>query len=178
MLNRLFAKKPSRKTAKTLYAPIVEAARAPALYEQDGIPDTIEGRLESVMLHTALVIIVLRDGEPDELQLAVSQDLFDTMFDDFDAAMRELGVGDSGIGKKIRFMAEGFYGRAQAYSDALSDEDPQALVAVLARNLFADETAADRSGRFADYVRRSHESLCTQGAAALANGERPAFADA
>lgn len=181
MLRRLFAPKLEKQTARALHAAIVRAARQPSLYSEAGVPDTIEGRFELVVLHTALVILVLRSGaRTDETMSgqagAVSQALFDVMFDDFDAAMRELGVGDSAVGKKIRFMAEGFYGRAAALEAALAaGDDSDELHSVLARNLLRSEATDPRADRLALYVNSAFAALQKQGAAALVSGAEPNF---
>ena len=175
MLRRLFAPKPEKRAAEALYRPIVEAARQPALYGDDGVADTLEGRFETVVLHTALVILVLQKSE-NERARAVSQALFDVMFDDFDAAMRELGVGDSAVGKKIRFMAEGFYGRAQALAAALeADDEARELQLMLGRNLLGIDTPDARAERLALYVNSAFSRLCDQGGEALAKGRAPDF---
>ena len=96
MLNRLFRSKPEKRAGQALYAETLQASRRPEFFAQAGVPDTLEGRMEMVMLNTALVIRTLRLSEEDYPR-AVSQALFDAMFDDFDASMRELGVGDSGV---------------------------------------------------------------------------------
>ncbi|WP_300542886.1 ubiquinol-cytochrome C chaperone family protein [Maricaulis sp.] len=175
MFHRLFAPKPEKRAARALHAAIVRAARQPALYGETGVDDTIEGRFELVVLHTALVVLVLQ-ASGGERARSVSQALFDTMFDDFDAAMRELGVGDSAVGKKIRFMAEGFYGRTTALREALeADDDGAALRSVLARNTFGTETPDTRAERLALYVKSADAALSRQGAAALCGGAEPAF---
>ncbi|WP_339739801.1 ubiquinol-cytochrome C chaperone family protein [uncultured Maricaulis sp.] len=174
MWRNWFRPRPEKAIGKALYAGIVQAARQPALYGEAGVADTLEGRLELILLHAALTIRVLRrdGGEPGR---AVSQVLFDTMFEDFDIAMRELGVGDSGVGKKIRFMAEGFYGRAQGYATALDEADPAGLERVLSRNLLASEAIHPRAAALAGHVRTVVAALDSTGGAALAQGELPAF---
>lgn len=175
MLRRIFAPRPEKATARTLYDAIVRAARQPDLYGDKGVPDTLDGRFELVVLHTALVIIELKNAG-DELAGAVSQSLFDTMFDDFDAAMRELGVGDSGVGKKIRFMAEGFYGRAKGLDEVMrADDDSAGLQDFLSRNVLASDSVDARAERLAVYVNSAHAALAAQGGDALAAGAPPAF---
>ena len=177
MLRQLFRTNPEKRTARELYAGILGAARQPALYGPDGVADTVEGRFELVVLHAALVILVLRQSE-DPAAGRLSQAVFDTMFDDFDAAMRELGVGDSALGKRIRFMAKGFYGRASTLDEAIAADDDSQLQAVLSRNIFASETVDPRAARLALYVNSAHRALTEQGAAALIAGAEPAFPDA
>lgn len=174
MLFGLFKPRPEKLLARELYEHLLAASRQPCLYGEDGVPDTLEGRFEMVVLHTALMIRVLQ-ASPEQAHRDISQLLFDTMFDDFDAAMREMGVGDSGVGKKIRFMAEGFYGRAGVYDEALKDDDPGVLELAIARNIFASEEINSASRKLSDYVRASAEKLDAQGALTLAEGAAPDF---
>ena len=174
MWNRLFGRKPEKRRAEALYRDVVTAARAPHLYADLGVPDTVEGRFEMIILHCALVVLTLKpvDSKPAR---ALSQALFDTMFDDFDAAMREMGVGDSGVGKKIRFMAEGFYGRAEALRDAIDSAGPGQLQTVLARNVFNGHADDPRAPGLALYVNAAHAALTGQGGQRLIAGDAPVF---
>ncbi|WP_323761179.1 ubiquinol-cytochrome C chaperone family protein [Maricaulis sp.] len=174
MLDRLFGKKPEKTRAEALYRHIVTVAREPDLYAGLGVPDTVEGRFEMIVLHCALVVLQLQALDKDEAR-KLSQALFDTMFDDFDAGMREMGVGDSGVGKKIRFMAEGFYGRAEALRQAANEDDPAGLQTVLARNVFAADPDDARAPALALYVNSAIDRLDAQGGAALLDGGQPDF---
>jgi len=176
MLASMFKKNPEKQTGQALHGYIVSASRNPALYGNQAVPDSLEGRFELILLHAALVIDVLRRDEKPVLN-AVSQHLFDAMFEDFDIAMREMGVGDSGVGKKIRFMAEGFYGRAQSYIEALADSDDQTLNLVISKNILGSDAPDDRSVKLVHYVRNAYHALQKQGGEALGSGEAPAFPD-
>jgi cytochrome b pre-mRNA-processing protein 3 len=174
MWRNWFRPRPEKAIGKALYAAIVQAARQPGLYGDAGVPDTLEGRLELILLHAALTIrLMRRDG--GEAGRIVSQVMFDTMFEDFDIAMRELGLGDSGVGKKIRFMAEGFYGRAQSYALALEDADPTVLEQALSLNLLASESLDPRAAMLAGHVRAVVAALDATGGIALAQGKLPVF---
>jgi cytochrome b pre-mRNA-processing protein 3 len=146
-----------------LYGEIVAQARQPWLYTAAGVPDTVDGRFDMIVLHAFLVFDRLRRGD-DEAR-ALSQAVFDEMFKDMDRSLREMGASDVGVGPKVRRMAEVFYGRSRVYSEALQhtgEARRQALVSALARNVFAggDEAAAVA---LADYVLAEHRAL----------GERP-----
>lgn len=107
---------PHDSFATTLYARTAEQARAPVLFEACGIPDTLDGRFDALALHAALTIDRLRaeaDGE------ALAQAYFDAMFRHLDLTLREIGVQDLGVGRRIKIMAEGLHGRALAYREAL-----------------------------------------------------------
>ncbi|HUN42599.1 MAG TPA: ubiquinol-cytochrome C chaperone family protein [Acetobacteraceae bacterium] len=117
-----------------LYGAAVAAARDPFLYASLGVADTLDGRFDMVCLHTALIVLRLqREQEPGP---ALAQAVFDAMFSDMDVNLREMGVGDLSVGRRVRAMWEAFNGRAHAYDSALSAADPLALVAVLVRNVW------------------------------------------
>lgn len=184
MFARLFKKDPLKARAREVYDALVRAARKPGLYGETGAPDTVDGRFDMITAHAILLFRRLR-GE-GEAAGELSQLVFDVMFDDFDAALREMGTGDLSVGKKIREMGEAFYGRAKAYEAALNAGDEAALAAILERNLFAPEGEDDPAGpdgvepspaalRLARYYAAAAESLAGQSAPAIIEGEAPRF---
>ena len=132
-------RKPEEEFAAAVYKRTGEWARAPELFESYGIPDTLDGRFDSLALHAALVIERLH-REPDGEALA--QAFFDVMFKHLDLTLREIGVQDLGVGRRIKIMADGFHGRALAYREALAD-GPTPLVEVLRRNAYGGRPPAD-----------------------------------
>jgi len=118
-----------------LYGTIMAQSRDPYFYTELKVPDTVDGRFDLLVMHCYLVVARLRDGDASDQEL--SQHLFDHMFRDMDHALRELGVGDMGIGKRIQKMASKFYGRGEAYDDALGAGDDGALRDAIGRNVFA-----------------------------------------
>ncbi|MEE9330100.1 MAG: ubiquinol-cytochrome C chaperone family protein [Parvularculaceae bacterium] len=149
---RLFKKDKVRESAAELYEDIVHQARKEAFYLDHGIPDTVAGRFDSIALHMFLVLDRLKNqGEQAEL---FSQRLFDAMFRNMDDSLRELGVGDLSVGKKVRHLAEAFYGRIGAYEKALLSDDPKPqLAAAIAKNILGapEETPAE-ADTLADYA--------------------------
>jgi cytochrome b pre-mRNA-processing protein 3 len=117
-----------------LYGAAVAAAREIYLYESLGVPDTLDGRFDLVSLYAFLVIHRLR--ELPETGPALAQAVFDAMFSDMDLNLRELGVGDLSVGKRVRAMWEAFHGRANAYAAAMQAADHTALETALARNVW------------------------------------------
>lgn len=117
-----------------LYTAAVTAARDPFLYIDLGAPDTLDGRFDVIGLHAFLVIRRLK-SEP-EPGFAVAQAVFDAMFSDMDINLREMGVSDMSVGKRVRAMWEAFHGRAHAYATALAEADVAGLEAALARNIW------------------------------------------
>lgn len=114
---------------------VTMASREPGLFGEGKVPDTLEGRFELVTLHAALALMRLR-AEPDSAPLA--QAFADRLFSQFDAGLREAGVGDTAVPKRMHRMAGAFYGRVEAYAAALGD--PAALESALARNVWRVES--------------------------------------
>ena len=138
----LFRPDPVKARAAQLYQAVLTEARKPRLYADLGAPDTVDGRFDMIILHAALVMRRLRDE---------------------DAALREMGIGDMSVGKKIKAMAEAFYGRAAAYDAALKSADSGQMKAVLWRNLFDDapdgEPAAEALARHAFEADRQIQAM-------------------
>lgn len=134
MFKRLFSRSRFDGTTHDLYEAIVAQARQPVLYTDLGVPDSLDGRFDLVVLHGFLAMRRLRRVETGGG--AAAQAVFDIMFADFDRSLREIGVGDLKVGKRIKQMAQAFYGRADSYGRALDGKDRAALRDALARNLY------------------------------------------
>ncbi|MCJ2011272.1 ubiquinol-cytochrome C chaperone family protein [Methylobacterium sp. J-076] len=167
MIARLFRRGADRRRpVEGLHAAIVAASRQPGLYTALQVPDTVEGRFEALCLHVYLVLRRLDRLPPPAADLA--QELVDTVFASLDANVRELGVSDVGVGKRMKKIAAAFYGRARSYDaalDAPADGDA-ALRAALGRNLLAAATATDAAG-LAAYVRAAASALADADLAAI-----------
>ena len=158
MFARLFRRDTeSGAIASALYGAIVAAARRPALYSGLGVADTVEGRFEMVVLHTVLVLDRLEKAKAPEQ--AVGQKVFDLYCVDMDRSLRELGIGDLGVPKRMKKMTEGFYGRAAAYRAAIAAGDREALAAAIARNVFPGEAEAPGATPLAAYVLASAAAI-------------------
>ncbi|HUN46264.1 MAG TPA: ubiquinol-cytochrome C chaperone family protein [Stellaceae bacterium] len=152
------------------YAAIVEQARAPLFFAALGVPDTLDGRFETLALHAFLVLHRLKADRPASAEFA--QALYDRLFADMDRSLREMGVADLGVGRRVKAMAEAFMGRVRAYEQGL-EQGEGALAAALRRNLYGTvaapgEEAVAAMGR---YLRRQRAVLAAQPAAALLAGE-------
>ncbi|HLZ81945.1 MAG TPA: ubiquinol-cytochrome C chaperone family protein [Caulobacteraceae bacterium] len=168
MLTQLLAKSSVRKAAERLYAAAASQARTPALYARMGTPDTVEGRFELLTLHVILLIGRLKDGPPEAA--AVRQTLFDVYVGNLDAALREMGVGDLTVGKRMRKLGEAFYGRALACETAFKAlPDTRPLEETLARTVFEASPGAE-PGPLADYLKRCRETLAAGDVEALIAG--------
>jgi len=169
-LASLFRRNRHRDAALRLYHAIVAQARAPVFFVGFGVPDTFDGRFELIALHGYLVLNRLKAERPRTAALA--QDLFDVMFADFDRGLREMGVGDLGVGRQVKTMAQAFYGRIGAYDEGLAADGPAPLAEALRRNLYGTVTAADRDiAGIAAYLRRCVAEIAAQPVARLIAGE-------
>jgi cytochrome b pre-mRNA-processing protein 3 len=169
MLKRLFRPSPARDSGRALYAGVVEQSRQPALYRELAVPDTVEGRFEAYTLHVVLLLDRLTD--PDPRAKEVSQALFDTYVKALDHALREMGVGDLSVGKKMRKLGEAFFGRVKSYHTAfavLPEAGP--LRDLLTRTVYegAQTTATPA---LAAYVLRQREQLAAQPLEAVLAGD-------
>ena len=167
MLKWLFKRDPAKDAGQTLYAACAAAARNPDYYRHLGVPDTVEGRFELYALHVILVIHRLRD-EPGSA--IVSQALFDALLQGLDDGLRQMGVGDLSVGKKMRKLGEALYGRAKNLDDALNGlPDVSRLFAFLDRTVYGGEAQLPSAG-LADWVISAQTNLAGQDLAALLAG--------
>ena len=110
MIFPLFRRRVRPGTISTLYGTIVAQARLPCFYREYRVPDTVNGRLDLLVLHLALVL----DRLADESQLReLGQALFDHFCTDMDRNLREIGIGDLSVPKHMQRVGEAFYGRAR-----------------------------------------------------------------
>ncbi len=159
ILRRMFERKPD--PGQALYEAIVAAARQPHYYADMGVPDTVDGRFDMIALHMFLVLDRLNDSSLE----ATRQSLVDVFFRDMDRSLREMGVGDLSVGKKVRKMAEAFYGRLLAYKNSAS-EGEAALASALARNIYV-ESGSKHAPALARWVLSAQTNLAAQAAEAI-----------
>jgi cytochrome b pre-mRNA-processing protein 3 len=168
-LSRLFRSDPQRAAAYRLYGAIVGASRQPWFFAEGGVPDTLDGRFEVIALHAVLVFRRLNQDHAATKDFA--QQVFDAMFADLDRALREMGTGDLSVGKQVKRMVAGFYGRARAYERGLAAGDDE-LADALRRNLFGTaEPRPEELASMVGYVRAAAPALDGQPVAALVAGE-------
>jgi cytochrome b pre-mRNA-processing protein 3 len=165
-LGRRHPAAPSQATIEAIYGAIVAQARRPVFYGALGVPDTVEGRFDMVLLHLWMVLRRLREASGHE---QAAQMLFDHFCSDMDANLREMGVGDLAVPKRMRAFGEAFYGRARAYDEALAAGDDAALAAALARNVYGDPDCG-HGGRLAAYAGATLAMLAAADDAAIRGG--------
>jgi len=158
-----------RRAAEALYRAVVAQAREPVFYAEGGVADTLDGRFDMIVLH---LWIVLRSLERRPETKPLQRCLQEVAVADFDTSLREIGVGDLGVGRRVREMARAQAGRFRAYDAAIEEEDDTALEEALMRNVWRGRPPdAQNPGALASYVRRQHLCLDAQDPAALARGE-------
>lgn len=160
-----------RRTSRDLYGSIVTQAREPAFYREWGVPDTMEGRLEMIILHTALVLERLaREGKAG---LDLGQAVSEAYIADVDDALRQIGTGDMGVPRRVKKAAAALRERRIAYGKALGEGSRQDLAKVVHGFIDGDVTAPGRSeaaGMFADYMIAVREALAATPSDALLAG--------
>jgi cytochrome b pre-mRNA-processing protein 3 len=151
-----------------LYGRAVVAARDPYFYTDLGVADTLDGRFDLVGLHSFLLIRRLRSAPPPGPALA--QAVFDAMFSDMDMNLREIGVGDLSVSKRVKTMWEAFHGRAATYESHMEAGDVAGLAEALGRNVWRGEAIGDAAAvarlMFAQDAHLGHQPV-----GALAGGE-------
>jgi cytochrome b pre-mRNA-processing protein 3 len=141
---------------ESLYGEVVRRARQPALYLTWGVPDTLDGRYDMLVLHAYVLFRRLGTLRRDEARQTgrpeaetetggLSQALFDHMLRDLDTNLREAGVSDMRIGSRMKKLTKSFYGRVGSYDEALAVGNDAALRDALDRNVF-QKTAAPAEG--------------------------------
>ena len=166
MISPLFRRSTRPGTISALYGAIVAQARLPAFYRDYGVPDTVEGRFELIVLHLALALDRLA-AQPHLRDLG--QQVFDQFCEDMDSNLREMGVGDLAVSKHMRRLGEAFYGRAQAYRAALAAADDRALAQALGRNIYGG-MEDQKALRLAAYTREAVRHLKALDEARLIEG--------
>ena len=152
MLNLLRKSADRKQFAHRLQDQLVIRARDPVFFAQLGVPDSMDGRFDLVVLHAWLVLERLKAARLD----AEAQTLTDTLFVSFDEALREQGTGDMGMGRRMKAMADAFFGRLKAYSEA---GDETELAAALARNVWRGAPINDPARQLAAYVTSARAAL-------------------
>lgn len=168
MLNLLRKSQDRKQLAAALQEQLIARARAPVFYAALGVADNMDGRFDLVILHAWLVLERLKAAGLD----AAAQALTDVLFVGFDEALREQGIGDMGLGRRMKAMANAFYGRLKAYSTA---RDEGELAAALAKNVWRGAAVDDHARRLAAYVQGARAALaaCAMDAGALDFGPLP-----
>jgi cytochrome b pre-mRNA-processing protein 3 len=159
--------RPAPPPAEALYRAIVTAARQPHFYAEWGVPDTVDGRFDMIVVHLFLVLDRLRH---DPGAATATQALTDAFYTDMDRSLREMGVGDLSVGKKVRKMAEACQGRLEAYGKATAAGEKE-LASAVARNLFPEASGAKGATEIARWMLAARKHLETLAAEDICQGK-------
>ncbi len=169
---------PSGRRARALYASAVAQARQPAFYARLLVPDTPEGRFEMIALHVILLIERLmrqaaaqRGMDRGARAAELAREVQERLFDDMDASLREMGVSDVAVPRRIRKLGVAFYDRMARYHEALARDDAQALKRAILRHIYAATEPSVLTGRVSsasDGPQRENDESVRQAASALA----------
>jgi cytochrome b pre-mRNA-processing protein 3 len=162
MVFSFFRRQPQQEAILPLYNNIVVQVREPLFYRDLGVPDTVNGRFDLLVLH---LWMILRRLKLLEGGARLCQALFDCFCDDMDGNLREMGVGDLTVPKRMQAFGEAFYGRTAAYDLALS-EGADALAQALCRNILNGEQI-ENARRLARYTEAAMAALAALDDAAL-----------
>jgi cytochrome b pre-mRNA-processing protein 3 len=169
MIFRLLRPNPSIGTIQGLYGAIVAQARLPSFYLRYGVPDSVDGRFDLIVLH--LFLVLRRLGSQPSGRDAMARQLVESFCQDLDHNLREMGVGDLTVPRRIQGYVEALYGRSEAYKAALASGDRAAAARALGRNVYGQDEPADGARLLADYMLQAVDVLETVPADMLARGE-------
>lgn len=158
LISRILGKRAdSRETVRPLWHRVVEIAREKQWYAQCGVADSVPGRFDAVTMVLALVMLRMeRDKETDDTLIGPSVRLTELFVDDMDGQLRQSGVGDLVVGKRMGKLMSVLGGRIGAFRDALGKDDA-VLIETLERNVTLNE-GADKA-RLASEVRTLHAQI-------------------
>ncbi|PZM16908.1 ubiquinol-cytochrome C chaperone [Rhizobium tubonense] len=135
MIFGLFGKRNHNRTiVDRQYAALSATVRQPAFYAELDVPDTVMGRFE--MLSLVMILFFRRTRSSETSGQEIAQEIVDAFFQDIDYSIRELGIGDNGVPKRMKKLAGMFYGRLESYSAAMDHNDRDALAEALRRNIY------------------------------------------
>ncbi len=160
MLGFLFKDKKLERSAHNLFAQIIEHTRQPVFYTDYAVEDSLDGRFDLMAMHMSLVINKLDQSAQEQPVSDLKRMLQEAMFDNLDLAMREVGVGDLGVGKRVKEMAEAFYGRIKKYQEHLKLHDRSKLQEAIHRNLYRErETSPGILDGITDYYLEQWQNI-------------------
>jgi len=156
------------KDAKRVYQKTMTQSRQPVFYGADLCADTTDGRMEVLCLHISTIIYALRNH--GETGAKLTQAIYDVMIDDFDVALREEGLADTGVSRRIKPLAKMFFERAKQYADAF--DDGKNAKTELSKIIKSHVCKTDEnSDVFVDYTRKLLDILSSYSLGALASGK-------
>ncbi|MFB9951110.1 ubiquinol-cytochrome C chaperone family protein [Rhizobium puerariae] len=170
MIFGLFKKKNHNQAiVNRQYAALTTVARTPFFYSDLDVPDTVMGRFE--MLSVAMILFFRRTAKSAPSGQELAQEIVDAFFQDIDHSIRELGIGDQSVPKRMKKLAGMFYGRLETYAAALEGRDGEALAAALRRNIYPGREEAPSMRGLADWMIAAETALAGVSEDEISRGE-------
>jgi len=162
-----------RDIAHILFGRIVDQSRQPKFYAAWAVPDTLDGRFDLIILHVSLVVNRLEASDENKQISLLIRHLQEVLFDNMDMSLREMGVGDMSVGKKVKIMAEAYFGRKAAYQAALrADKSAAGIAASVVKNIYREQPPGENIvDQFVAYIERQAQALEKQSDEALIAGD-------
>ncbi|MBT5187724.1 MAG: hypothetical protein HOH19_12460 [Kordiimonadaceae bacterium] len=136
MFDFMWKKKRLNNAAHRLFCDVIEQSRFTTFYQNFDVEDTLDGRFDIMAIHMSIILYKLDQHKEFEDAKVVKRIIQEIMFDNLDLSLREIGVGDLGVGKKIKVMAEAFYGRMKVYQALFENKSYDKMAETLKRNLY------------------------------------------
>lgn len=168
MLSTLFKSRPAKAAGEALYGSLAAQARDPAFYRALGVPDRVDARFELYSLHLAILLERLV-GQGEEAE-EIGQAALDAYVRSLDDVLREGGIGDLSMSKKMKVVASLLMGRLKGIRDALSPPDETALAEFIGRTVYADAGESADPAALAAYVTRAYAALAEQSLKEIVRG--------
>lgn len=172
MFEFLFNKKKLNNAAYNLFNIVIEQSRIIEFYEKYSVEDSLDGRFDLMSLHMAIVLEKLDRHKKIKYVPEYKRILQEIMFDNLDLTLREIGVGDLGVGKKIKVMAEAFYGRMLAYQNLFLEKNEIEMSNTLKRNLYREKAINENVLKsMVSYIYQQYEFILEQNIEKILEGQ-------
>jgi len=150
------------------YEALTSMAREPVFYTGYNVPDTVMGRFE--LLSVVMILFFRRTRSSATSGQELAQEIVDAFFEDIDYSIRELGIGDNSVPKRMKKLAGMFYGRLESYATAMDGNDRAALAAALRRNIYPKTDEGASMAALADWMMDAEAHLAAVTEADIATG--------
>lgn len=164
-------RKHNQAIMKRQYDLLTAISRDPVFFTDYDLPDTVMGRFE--MVSVIMILFFRRTRASDTSGQELAQEVVDAFFQDLDHAIREIGIGDVAVPKRMKKFAAMFYGRLESYAKALDAQDETALAEALVRNIHPEKPGAPDMRRLARYMMETEQRLAAEPEERIATGTLP-----
>ncbi|MEK6746317.1 MAG: ubiquinol-cytochrome C chaperone family protein [Pseudomonadota bacterium] len=170
VLKKIFSADPFQIPAHEAYVALVNQARKPFFYQECAVADTLDGRFDVIIIHVFMLTQRLKNDSQEFLRPEFIRAVWEVFFSDMDRSLREMGASDTGIGKRVKKMAQAFYGRIDSYEKTVANAAE--FKESLKRNLYRGAEVEEKQiSSLVSYVLRNLEHLQKQDITAIVKGE-------